>query len=161
MKNIVLLISILLFSNACTQNFISYVKTSPRKPLFSMDEVLLETGLIYPDEMVESKRNSTNKKYPTGVLIPKTPELAQTYYTIEVANETAFTINVATKNYLVITPYYSSPGIVYQADDSKPKQGIFNFFIVGDSGIVRMRIYSPEGILLEEQIWYIEVPIIN
>lgn len=149
-------IFVFFFTNSCTQNLISYIKTSPKKPLISIEDILVESGLIYPND-TKTITSISNQIYPTGTLITNTTQLKITYHTVEVTNNSPFTITIPTKNYLIVTPYYSSAGIVYLADESTPKQGIFKFIISGSSGITRMRIYSADGFLQEEQVWYVEV----
>ncbi len=155
MKYILLLLIISLAN--CTQNFISYIKT----PHFegkniSAESLLLSVGLIDP-VYVDHTYSFPVAEYPTGTLVQKSSRLAQNYNTIQVPQHTHFEISVNTRNHLIANPYYASEGIIYQADKSTPNQGKFIFVSGEKSGQLKIRIYTPEGILQSESTWYVEV----
>ncbi|MGL4677514.1 MAG: hypothetical protein ACRCWI_07605 [Brevinema sp.] len=150
-----LLSSIILFSN-CTQNLISYVKTPYILDKISVEQALEKVGLIRSISS-NDKAPIPMTNYQTGILIEDTPRLQQQFNTLQVTKNSDFQITINTKNYLIVTPYYASPGIVYQADKSAPKQGKFQFISGEQSGQIKIRIYTPQGILQSESIWYIEV----
>lgn len=150
-------ISLLMFFGfiGCTQNLISYIKTPSSLQILSAEEMLLRSGLIEPITQ-KKKTLLSQKQYPSGVLAPPRQQLLQEFNTLQVQLNTPFEVKVNTKNYLIATPFYSSEGIIYQADQSLPRQGKFIFTASGKSGEIRIRIYSPEGRLQTESIWYIE-----
>ncbi len=152
----ILLIFIILSTANCTQNLISLVKTPYELKNISVEEMFVRAGIIDPLE--SSAPQSTHQQhYPQGTLQPPNQELKQEFHTIVVPQNSYFTINVDTKNYLIASPYYSSSGFIYEADRSLPKQGKFEFSSGSIPGLIRIRIYDTEGILQSESIWYIEI----
>ncbi len=156
MNRLLFLVGIFLLLTNCTQNFVSYIKTPSTIPFISLEDVLLEVGMMNPSEII-SKDPVINNTYPTGTLAEKRQILQLSFHTKQVIKNSSFTITNNTKNYLFASPYYSSSGIVYQADQSAPKQGELTFTILDQSGQIKIRLYSPEGILQSEETWFIEI----
>ena len=156
MNRILFLIGIFLLLTNCTQNFVSYIKTPSSIPLISLDDMLLEVGMVNPSNTV-SKESVVNTIYPTGTLVAKRQTFQQSFHTKQVVKNSTFTVTNNTKNYLFSSPYFSSTGIIYQADQSIPKQGELTFTILEESGQIKIRLYSPEGILQSEETWFVEV----
>ena len=150
------LFGIFLLLTNCTQNFVSYIKTPPILPLISLEAMLLEVGLINPTN-ITTKSPISNTSYPTGTLAKKPLIIQRSFHTKQVTKDSTFSIKNNTKNYLFASPYYSSPGIIYQADQSIPKQGKLTFTVIDKSGQIKIRLYNPEGILQSEEIWFIEI----
>lgn len=159
MKYKIGLLIFFLFSQ-CTQTLISYVKTPHPIQLLTAEQMFLTSGLINPIT-VKEKSSITQQNYSTGQLAQPHQELEQKFNTLQVEINTPFEIKVNTKNYLIANPFYSSEGIIYQADLSTPKQGKFIFIADTNYGEIRIRIYSKEGILQRESIWYIETKSTN
>ena len=156
MNRLLFLVGIFLLLTNCTQNFVSYIKTPSTTSLISLDDILLEVGMVNPAN-IAPKESVANTIYPTGTLAGKRQILQQSFHTKQVVKNSSFTVTNDTKNYLFASPYYSSPGIIYQADQSFPKQGELIFTILEQSGQIKIRLYSPEGILQSEETWFIEV----
>ncbi len=156
MNRILFLVGIFLLLTNCTQNFVSYIKTPSSLPLISLDDMLLEVGMANPSNIV-SKAPVVNTNYPTGTLAEKRQTFQQSFHTKQVVKNSTFTVTNNTKNYLFSSPYFSSTGIIYQADQSIPKQGELTFTILEESGQIKIRLYSPEGILQSEETWFVEV----
>ena len=156
MNRILFLVGIFLLLTNCTQNFVSYIKTPSSLPLISLDDMLLEVGMANPANII-SKAPVVNTNYPTGTLAEKRQTFQQSFHTKQVVKNSTFTVTNNTKNYLFSSPYFSSTGIIYQADQSIPKQGELTFTILEESGQIKIRLYSPEGILQSEETWFIEV----
>ena len=156
MNKALFLVGIFLLLANCTQNFVSYIKTPSAMSLISLDDILLEVGMMNPTE-IASKESVINTPYPTGTLAEKRQILQQSFHTKQVVKNSTFSITNNTKNYLFASPYFSSSGIIYQADQSAPKQGELTFTVLEQSGQIKIRLYSPEGILQSEETWFIEV----
>ena len=156
MNKFLSLVGILFLLTNCTQNFVSYIKTPSKTSFISLEEMLLEVGMINPPN-ITSKDPVVNTEYSTGILAEKRHTLQQSFHTKQVIKNSTFTVTNNTKNYLFASPYYSSPGIIYQADQSAPKQGELIFTILDRSGQIKIRLYSPEGVLQSEETWFIEV----
>lgn len=157
MKYKILCISFIFLQTSCTQNFLSYIKTPQKKEILSLNNILTESGLINTPPPLKTKE-STNMIYPTGILLTnKHLKLVQKVKTISVTNNSLITLSIDTKNFLIATPYFSSPHIIYQANHSAPHKGKFLFMVGEKNGIVKIRLYNTEGILIEEAVWYIEI----
>ncbi|MGL5955896.1 MAG: hypothetical protein ACRC0X_04745 [Brevinema sp.] len=154
MKYLILLSMILL--SACTQNLISYIKTPYSLDKISLERVLADVGLIR-DASSNGKDPIPMTNYQTGILVEDSSRLQEFFNTLEVPKNSYFQLTIDTKNYLIAMPYYSSPGIIYRADESIPKQGIFQFTSGTQAGQIKIRIYNPQGVLQSEATWYIEV----
>lgn len=156
MNRLLFLVGIFLLLTNCTQNFVSYIRTPSAIPLISLEDMLLEIGMVNPSNII-SKEPIVNKTYPTGTLAEKRQTFEQSFHTKQVIKNSTFTVTNTTKNYLFSSPYFSSTGIIYKADESTPKQGKLTFTILDKSGQIKIRLYSPEGILQSEETWFIEV----
>jgi len=152
-----ILILIFLLPIACTQSFILYIKNPQKKRLFSINNILTESGLIKSTNKIHSQEKN-NKIYPQGSLLTnKHIKLAQYIKTLSITNNSKITLSIETKNRLISSPYYTSSHIIYQADQSTPKKGKFVFLVGSKPGIIKIRSYTKEGILVEENLWYIEI----
>lgn len=142
---------------SCTQNFIAYVKTPTNTPLLSIEQILEEVGLIDPSITTQKKSFTNNTSFPTGTLVEQSRTLVQEINTLTVPINSNFELSIDTENHLIALPHYSSPGIVYQAEQSIPQQGQFSFFIGEESGSLIIRVYDPDGFLQYESVWHIEI----
>jgi hypothetical protein len=70
MNRILFLVGIFLLLTNCTQNFVSYIKTPTTIPLVSLEDILLESGMMNPSE-IAPKEPVINTVYPTGTLAGK------------------------------------------------------------------------------------------
>lgn len=146
-----------LIGTACTQNFLFYVKQTKPLPLVDGEQILSESGLIFPTTDKKILKTNNNQ-YPNGELLPNNQKpLFVIQNTKEIPKNSKFIIKVDVKNYLIALPYYSSPKIIYNIDESIPNQGEFHFVAADESGIIRIRIYDPEGVVFKEEVWNIEV----
>lgn len=148
---------IFLMATACTQNFLSYVKQTQPLPLIDGEQILCESGLIFPATNKKTLKTNNNQ-YSNVELLPNNQKpFVIIQNTKEIPKNSKFIIKVNVKNYLIAIPYYSSPKIIYNMDDSIPNQGEFHFVAADESGIIRIRIYDQEGVVFKEEVWNIEV----
>ncbi|MGL4388316.1 MAG: hypothetical protein ACRCTJ_02865 [Brevinema sp.] len=146
-----------LFLSSCTQSFISYVKTVPTAPIISVNEILVEAGIISENTPVQKELLTNN--YPSGTLLSNnTQKLKTMVNTLEVEAGTAIKIEVDTENYLIAQPYFFSEQIIQDLNNSNPTQGIFEFMIGNKPGMIKIRLYHPNsGKLIKEVSWHIEI----
>lgn len=148
---------VFLIGTACTQNFLSYVKQTQPLPLVDGEQILSESGLIFPT--IDRKIIKTNNnQYSNVELLPNNKKpFVIIQNTKEIPKNSKFIIKVDIKNYLIAIPYYSSPKIIYNADNSMPNQGEFHFVAADEPGIIRIRIYDQDGVVFKEEVWNIEI----
>lgn len=151
-------LSALFLCTACIQSSLTYVKAPAPKPLFSIDQILRESGLIEEAPSETSNRPST-PAYPAAPALEgsRPQNLQVTTHTLETTLGSTFTLRVNTQNRYVAALFYAGAGFIYLENESTPAQGKFIFQAGDRAGEIRVRLYHKDGRLYSEEKWFIEV----
>lgn len=151
-------LSILLLCTACIQSSLGYVKAPSPKPLFSIDQILRESGLI-EETASETPNRPTAPPYPSALVEGSGPaqSLQVIGHTLETPVGSTFALKVNTQNRYVAALFYAGAGFIYLENESAPAQGRFIFQAGDRAGEIRVRLYYKDGRLYSEEKWFIEV----
>ena len=156
MKKSLILIS--LFTASCMQSSLLYIKHPKPQPLFTPEQILGESGLIFTESAPQTPVILHQGDLPTATIdIPSQRTLATETKTVETSPGSMVTLTVNTQNRYIATVFYSSAGFIYMRESSTPPQGKFVFQAGDQSGEVRIRLYQKDGTLLKESRFFIEV----
>ncbi|MGL5722160.1 MAG: hypothetical protein ACRCY4_07170 [Brevinema sp.] len=152
-----LILAVLLMTN-CMQSSLLYIKHPTPQPLFTVEQILGESGLIFAENTNQTPILMDQTNLPTATInAPPQRSLIVESKTLETSPGSTVNLMVDTQNRYVATVFYSSAGFLYMREDSTPPQGKFVFQAGDRSGEVRIRLYQRDGLLIKEERWFIEV----
>ncbi|MGL5253472.1 MAG: hypothetical protein ACRC9L_00365 [Brevinema sp.] len=152
------LILIFFFTTGCMQSSLLYIRHQNPQPLFTVKQILGESGLIFDEKNTSQPILLDQTNLPTvEIKAPEQRSLLVETKILETSPGSTINIQVDTQNRYVASIFYSSAGLIYMKDNSIPLQGRFVFQVGDKTGEVRIRLYQKDGTLLKEERWFIEV----